>query len=158
MKKIIIALLFLLPCHSAFTKETLYFSCLTENNAKVNVHRTADKSRYIYRFTRNGRVELKIAQPTELVHENSRKYGYYYNSYPHAFSLVFINGNYHYHIAFQDIGLIRDKPDRSGSLNQTFYWVQVDKMQPDGTLNEAVYETYCKYVQRADFGYFRYDD
>ncbi|UYZ75542.1 hypothetical protein [Moraxella bovis] len=48
-------------------KDTLYFSCLTENNAKVTVHRTADKSHYIYRFVRNGKVELKITQHAKVV-------------------------------------------------------------------------------------------
>lgn len=152
MQKVIIVLLLLSFSHASMAKDTLYFSCLTENNAKVTVHRTADKSHYIYRFVRNGKVELKITQYAKVVSQNSQKHPVFHRYDAH--SMMFTNGNYHYHLTstYDPKDLTRE----DGKI--TFYSsVDVEKKLPSGEV-ESLGSVKCTrvYQQLLDEHLFEY--
>lgn len=52
-------------------KETLEFSCSTNHKGKVNIHSTPNKSHYIYRFYKNGKLKLAIKHNQQYILQNS---------------------------------------------------------------------------------------
>ncbi|QMT31411.1 hypothetical protein [Alysiella filiformis] len=74
-----------------FAKETLEFLCNTDHNGKVSIHSTPQKSHYIYRFYKNGKLKLTIKHNYQQIFQNSLNEN-------HISIMRFQNNNYQYSI------------------------------------------------------------
>lgn len=80
-------------------QEQLIFSCQLRNKAIITVHRSHHKEpNYTYRFTRNGKVELKLTQTQTQtqMHLNSRIRMLQFRG--NGLNVFFPNGKYGYNV------------------------------------------------------------
>lgn len=78
-------------------QEQLIFSCQLKNQATITIHRSHHiEPNYTYRFTRNGKVELKLTQTQTQIRLNSRVNQLQFRG--NGVSMFFPNGNYGYNV------------------------------------------------------------
>lgn len=102
MNKIIIISLVILFSQISMAQENvnqeqLIFSCQLKNKATITIHRSHHiEPNYTYRFTRNGKVELKLTQTQTQMHLNSRIRMLQFRG--NGLNVFFPNGKYGYNV------------------------------------------------------------
>lgn len=102
MNKIIIISLVILFSQISMAQENvnqeqLIFSCQLKNQATITIHRSHHiEPNYTYRFTRNGKVELKLTQTQTQMRLNSRVNQLHFRG--NGLNVFFPNGKYGYNV------------------------------------------------------------
>lgn len=102
MNKIIIISLVILFSQISMAQENvnqeqLIFSCQLKNKATITIHRSHHiEPNYTYRFTRNGKVELKLTQTQMQMRLNSRVNQLQFRG--NGLNVFFPNGKYGYNV------------------------------------------------------------
>lgn len=95
-KLFILFLVTIIPTYS-IAKETLEFSCTTRNHGKITIHSTPHQEYYIYRFYKNGKLQLKIKQDKKTIYQQTMEQNPIHTI--EANTMTFVNGKYLYTIS-----------------------------------------------------------
>ncbi len=85
-----------IPTYS-IAKETLEFSCTTANREKITIHSTPHQEYHIYRFYKNGKLQLKIKQDKKTIYQQTMKQNPTHTI--EANTMTFVNGKYLYTVS-----------------------------------------------------------
>ena len=96
LKLSILLLAMVIPTYS-IAKETLEFSCTTRNHGKITIHSTPHQEYYIYRFYKNGKLQLKIKQDKKTIYQQTMEQNPIHTI--EANTMTFVNGKYLYTIS-----------------------------------------------------------
>ena len=94
--KLFILLLAVFTPTYSMAKETLEFSCATENHGKITIHSTPHQKYYIYHFYKNRKLQLMIKQDKETIYQQTKKESPIETI--EATTMVFVNKEYIYRI------------------------------------------------------------
>jgi hypothetical protein len=132
------------PIYS-IAKETLEFSCITKNHDKITIHSTNDKGYYIYRFYKNGKLQLKIKQDKKTIYQQTMKQNPIHRI--EANTMTFANGKYLYTVSdvFTFKTFKKDGYTIIGKIINEEAGVDIEK----NDLSSITKEIKCKSIQKS---------